>query len=113
MYAGYDKVCGFQLYCSDPSGNYAAWKAHATGRGSVNATSQLKDEFKENLSLHDATVLAAKVLAKTIDMTKPDPTKFEIGVVKFNDEGKVIQTVLEGAELMAVLNDPKVFEEKK
>lgn len=51
MYAGYDKVCGFQLYCSDPSGNYAAWKAHATGKNSVNAISQLKEEYNEDLSL--------------------------------------------------------------
>jgi 20S proteasome subunit alpha 3 len=39
MYAGYDNVRGFQLYNSDPSGNYAAWKAHATGKGCVTAIS--------------------------------------------------------------------------
>ena len=27
LYAGYDKIYGFQLYHSDPSGNYAGWKA--------------------------------------------------------------------------------------
>jgi 20S proteasome subunit alpha 3 len=32
MYGGYDKVHGYQLYCSDPSGNYAGWNAHATGK---------------------------------------------------------------------------------
>ena len=32
MYAGYDSMCGFQLFNSDPSGNYTAWKAHATGK---------------------------------------------------------------------------------
>lgn len=46
MYAGYDNVRGFQLYNSDPSGNYAAWKAHATGKGCVTAISQLKDDYK-------------------------------------------------------------------
>jgi 20S proteasome subunit alpha 3 len=51
MYAGFDKVAGFQLYNSDPSGNYAAWKAHATGKNSVNAISTLKDEYKEDCSL--------------------------------------------------------------
>ena len=39
MYAGWDKVRGFQLYSSDPSGNYAAWRAHATGKGCVTAIS--------------------------------------------------------------------------
>ena len=47
MYAGYDNVKGFQLYNSDPSGNYAAWKAHATGKGCVQAISQLKEEYVE------------------------------------------------------------------
>lgn len=59
MYAGYDKVRGFQLYNSDPSGNYAAWKAHATGKGCVTAISTLKDEFKAECSLNDALILAA------------------------------------------------------
>jgi len=47
MYAGWDAVMGYQLYCSDPSGNYAAWKAHATGKNSVNAISALKDDYTE------------------------------------------------------------------
>ena len=54
MYAGYDKVRGFQLYNSDPSGNYAAWKAHATGKGCVSAISTLKDEFKSDCTLREA-----------------------------------------------------------
>ena len=81
MYAGFDKVAGFQLYNSDPSGNYAAWKAHATGKNSVNAISTLKDEFKEDCSLNEALVLAAKVLGKSMDMAVPDANKFEIGIL--------------------------------
>ena len=27
LYAGWDKTYGFQLYASDPSGNYGGWKA--------------------------------------------------------------------------------------
>ena len=51
MYAGFDENQGFQLYCSDPSGNYAGWKANATGVNSVNAISLLKKEYKEGLNL--------------------------------------------------------------
>lgn len=32
QYAGYDKSRGFQLYVSDPSGNYSGWKATAIGQ---------------------------------------------------------------------------------
>ena len=45
MYAGYDHVRGFQLYCSDPSGNFGSWKAHSTGRNSVTAISTLKTDY--------------------------------------------------------------------
>jgi 20S proteasome subunit alpha 3 len=31
LYAGWDKHFGFQLYQSDPSGNYGGWKAQAVG----------------------------------------------------------------------------------
>ena len=90
MYAGYDAVMGFQLYCSDPSGNYAAWKAHATGKNSMNAISTLKDDYKEDLNLKEATVLAAKVLAKSMDMNKPSAEKFEIGVISKDASGALV-----------------------
>lgn len=54
MYAGFDRVRGYQLYCSDPSGNYAAWNAHATGKNSVTTISTLKDEYKKEGSLSEA-----------------------------------------------------------
>ena len=115
MYAGFDKVAGFQLYNSDPSGNYAAWKAHATGKNSVNAISTLKDEYKEDCTLNDALVLAAKVLGKSMDMPTPDANKFEIGILYRDDKGKVHQRLVEGAELQKILTDAKIFdkEEKK
>jgi 20S proteasome subunit alpha 3 len=78
MYAGFDDVLGFQLYCSDPSGNYGSWKAHATGKGSVNAISTLKGDYVQDCTLKEALVLAAKVLAKSMDSTSPDANKFEI-----------------------------------
>lgn len=111
MYAGYDAVQGFQLFCSDPSGNYAAWKAHATGKNSVNAVSTLKDDYREDLSLQEATVLAAKVLGKSMDMAKPNAEKFEIGVLQRGADGKVQQKRIEGAELNTLLTEARVFED--
>ena len=81
MYAGYDKVRGFQLYNSDPSGNYAAWKAHATGKGCVSAISTLKDEYKPDCTLREALKFAVQVLGKSMDSNTPSVDKFEIGVM--------------------------------
>ena len=111
MYAGYDAVQGFQLYSSDPSGNYAAWKAHVTGKNSVNAVSQLKDDYREDLTLQEATVMAAKVLGKSMDLAKPDADKFEIGILTRGADGAVEQRRVEGAELSKLLTDARVFED--
>jgi 20S proteasome subunit alpha 3 len=90
MYAGYDVVKGFQLYNSDPSGNYASFKAHATGKNSVNAISTLKTEYNEELDLQGALGLALKMIAKTMDATVPDAGKFEVGLVTKNADGGIV-----------------------
>lgn len=112
MYAGFDRVRGYQLYCSDPSGNYAAWNAHATGKNSVTTISTLKDEYKKEGSLSEALQLAVKVLAKSMDALKPTADKFEIGVVTKDSAGNLVQRKVEGAELEQIIVDAKVVEMK-
>jgi len=90
MYAGFDLVRGFQLYCSDPSGNYAAWKAHSTGKNSVNAISTLKNDYKDDMSLNEALVMAVKVLAKSMDTATPNENKFEVGVITKDEHGQIV-----------------------
>lgn len=41
LYMGWDKHYGFQLYQSDPSGNYGGWKATCIGNNS-NVSSMCK-----------------------------------------------------------------------
>lgn len=112
MYAGWDKMMGYQLYCSDPSGNYAAWNAHATGKNSATATSSLKDDYKKDCSLEEALQLAVKLLAKGMDTQKPTGDKFEVGVVQRDDAGKVVQRTLGVAELDRIIKDAKIHEMK-
>ena len=45
LFAGWDKHFGFQLYRSDPSGNYNGWKAEAIGNNSRAAQSILKSDY--------------------------------------------------------------------
>lgn len=110
MYAGFDKVRGFQLYNSDPSGNYAAWNAHATGKNSPSTISTLKDEYNKDIGLTDAIIHAIKLLAKTMDGAKPSAEKFEIGVVHRNADGGVVQRSIQGAELDKLIVDGKIAE---
>lgn len=85
---GWDPHFGFQLYQSDPSGNYGGWKATCIGNnhqaclltklisvvmttlGLQAAISMLKHEYKETPTLEEALQLAIKVLNKTLDSTK-------------------------------------------
>ena len=113
MYAGWDRVRGYQLYCSDPSGNYAAWNAHATGKNSVTTISTLKDEYKKEGSLAEALQLAIKVLAKSMDTMKPTADKFEIGVVHKDSQGRLVQRMVDGAELEKIITDAKIVEMKQ
>ena len=58
LFGGWDKNCGFQLYQSDPSGNYAGWMAAAIGANATAAQAILKTEYKEGMTLEDARRLA-------------------------------------------------------
>jgi 20S proteasome alpha/beta subunit len=69
LYAGYDPHYNFQLYHSDPSGNYSGWKATCIGANSGTAQSLLKQEYKDDISLEDAIALVLKVMSKTMDST--------------------------------------------
>lgn len=68
LYAGWDEHHGFQLYCSDPSGNYGGWLATSVGASTQAAQSIMKQEYKAGeTTLENALALAVKVLAKTGD----------------------------------------------
>ncbi|CAG8706063.1 1989_t:CDS:2, partial [Cetraspora pellucida] len=69
IYAGHDSHYGFQLYHSDPSGNYGGWKATCIGANNASAQSLLKQDYKDEITLKEARELAAKVLSKTMDST--------------------------------------------
>merc|ERR1712027_1659 len=92
LYMGWDKELGYQLYQSDPSGNYSGWKATCIGNNSSAAVSQLKQEYKEGeMSLNDALDLSVKVLSKTLDMTKLTPDKIEIRILPANEVEELIK----------------------
>jgi len=103
LYMGWDKHYGYQLYQSDPSGNYGGWKATCIGNNSGAAVSILKQELTENtISLSSAEDLAIKVLSKTLDMTKLTSEKVEMATLtRVNDE--TIIKILTNADVDALI----------
>eukprot|EP00898_Chlorokybus_atmophyticus_P001046 jgi/Chlat1/1942/Chrsp153S02245 len=99
LYAGWDKHYGFQLYHSDPSGNYGGWKATAIGANHQAAQSILKSDYKADLDLDGAIKLAMKVLSKTMDSATLAAVKLEITSIMRAADGIVKYHVYSAAEL--------------
>lgn len=112
LFAGWDRHYGFQLYQTDPSGNYGGWKATAIGANNAAASSILKSDYKEGLSMDDALGLTVKVLTKTMDSTTLSPEKVELSTVTMKD-GKLMQHALTPSELEALLKKAGVLAPSK
>ena len=54
IYAGWDPQRQFQLYQSNPSGNYGGWKATSVGANNASAQSLLKQDYNEDCNLKQA-----------------------------------------------------------
>lgn len=99
LYAGYDRKEGFQLYQSDPSGNYSGWMATCIGKNSNAAISQLKQEYPEvnvgsnetSLTLEDALYIGVKTLNKTLDVQTLTKDKIELYTLTRENEETVIK----------------------
>ena len=90
IYAGWDPRRQFQLYQSNPSGNYGGWKATSVGANNASAQSLLKQDYKEDCDLKEACGMAVKVLSKTMDSTRLSSEKSE-----FTPVGQLLQDVRE------------------
>ncbi|XP_025831655.1 proteasome subunit alpha type-4-like [Agrilus planipennis] len=105
LYMGWDKHYGYQLYQSDPSGNYSGWKATCIGNNSAAAVSSLKQEYNEGeMTLKDAKALAVKVLSKTLDMTKLTAEKVEMATLSRINNKTVIH-ILNNKEVEELIKE--------
>ncbi|RKP09309.1 proteasome component Y13 [Thamnocephalis sphaerospora] len=108
VFAGWDRHHGFQLYHSDPSGNYSGWKATCIGSNNAAAQSMLKQEYKEDITLHDATALTVKVLSKTMDTASLNSEKLEFATLQLDAAGKPVYRILTPSQVDALLEQHKV-----
>ncbi|KAJ1981119.1 Proteasome subunit alpha type-3 [Dimargaris verticillata] len=106
LYAGHDDHYGFQLYHSDPSGNYSGWKATCIGANNSNAQSILKQEYnEEGMSLKDSIALVFKVLTKTMDAATLTSEQLEFGTLTLDGNGKPALHVYEPKDIEALLKE--------
>ncbi|GFZ47100.1 proteasome endopeptidase complex [Saitozyma sp. JCM 24511] len=104
LYIGYDPLYGFQLYQSDPSGNYSGWKATCIGANHSSATSLLKQDYKDEITLEEAKELVLKTMSKTMDSTKLGSEKLEFATMTLHPTTKQpLAKIYRPAEVDALL----------
>jgi len=121
LFAGYDVHHGFQLYQSDPSGNYSGWKATVIGANNQAGKSLLKTEYqkgsgegsegeeKEEEKIPDvdeALALAVKALNKTMDGTTAAAAaeKMELYTMTKDENGGIVHHILNKEEVSKVIS---------
>jgi 20S proteasome subunit alpha 3 len=111
LVGGYDAAHGFQLYHTDPSGNFSGWKAYAIGVNNNTAQQIMRQDWKPGLKVQEALELTAKVLVKTMDTASPNAEKLEFCVVEKTPEGKVQFRMLKDHEVNKLMADAAPKEE--
>jgi 20S proteasome subunit alpha 3 len=104
VFAGWDRHHGFQVYQSDPSGNFSGWRATVLGQNNQAGKSILKTDFKENSSVADNLKLAVKILLKTMDSTTPSPERIELSQIIKGPDGSVVHVLLTDGEVKALID---------
>lgn len=118
LFAGYDEHHGFQLYQSDPSGNYSGWKATVIGSNNQAGKSILKAEYRsgaggEALEEDDSSIpdvqgalrLAVKVLNKTMDGTGAAASeKMELFTMTLDENNQCVHHILTKKEAQVIID---------
>ncbi|KAF8471290.1 proteasome component Y13 [Kalaharituber pfeilii] len=108
IYAGYDSQREFQLYQSNPSGNYGGWKATSVGANNASAQSLLKQDYKEDCDLNEACAIAVKILSKTMDSTTLSSEKIEFATLGRTPDGKIYHHLWTAPEITELLKKHKL-----
>ena len=132
LFAGYDTHYGFQLYQSDPSGNYSGWKATVIGSNHAAGKSLLKTEYgilpkdsatttttpsateekvaeeEDQMVLpttDEALRLAVKVLNKTMDASATSAEKMELFYMTLSSDGQCVHKILSADETQKIIQE--------
>jgi proteasome alpha subunit len=79
IFAGVDKT-GSRVFGTHPSGTYRGYKARAEGAGRETVFNILKEEYKEEMGIKDATKLVVKCLVKALE-ARQLPPRIKVAVI--------------------------------
>lgn len=87
LIAGVDEQ-GAHLFFADPSGTFMKYAAKAIGSATEVAQTQLQDDYKKDMSIDEAQLLAIKILRQVME-DKIDATNAQVAVVTAEDGFKI------------------------
>eukprot|EP00904_Undaria_pinnatifida_P007643 jgi/Undpi1/4008/HiC_scaffold_16.g07376.m1 len=100
LLAGWDESRGLQLYKTDPSGNFGAFKAIAVGAGASRLSAELASGYREagggGMGLSEGVRLAARVLdgeRRRIQKRETKTRHANVGIREFGSIGMEIATI--------------------
>jgi len=87
LIAGCDER-GAHLFFADPSGTCVKYLAKAIGSATEVAQQQLQEEFRKDMGIEEATVLAVKILKQVME-DKIDATNAQVATITLSDGFKM------------------------
>lgn len=102
LFGGWDQRLGFQLYQTDPSGNYAAWVATSIGGSAPEIASAMKQYITssaQRVTIEEAKRYAISALVKTTYIAKVSSEKIEVLTLTLSNDNKVTSTYATAAEI--------------
>lgn len=112
IYAGYDDRYEFQLFTSNPSGNYSGWKATSIGANNSAAQTLLKKDYKDDLTLKQGCELAIKILSKTMDSSNLNSEKVEFATLSKGKDNKIIRKIWSDKDIDLLIKETGVLDAK-
>lgn len=104
LYAGWDKHYGYQLYQSDPSGNYSGWQATSIGANSSTIQSIFKSDYEEDAEIGTVKKMLVKALKKTVEGSTLSGDKVELVVMQRTNNATNVQ-YFKSSEIEALVKE--------
>ncbi|KAI5952381.1 PRE9 [Candida jiufengensis] len=113
LYAGWDNRFEYQLYTSNPSGNFSGWKATSIGANTSQVQTLLKKDYNDDLTLRSGCELAITILSKTMDLSNLNSDKIEFATISFDTEKeKLIKKIWKSDEINDLIKESGVLSDK-
>jgi len=110
LIAGFDTDGTPQLYQTDPSGTFSAWKSNTCGRNSKTVREFLEKHFEESMDENATVKLAVKALLEVVESGSKN---VEVAVVKYKSDLTFLSDTDVDAYVQEIEKEKKEEEEAK